>query len=142
MAVPLTLTKLIISLNFATGGKDMTAFSGTLDIPAGFVFAGQKIAVDVGGVVRAFTLDAKGKQKSGGDSISVGVKPKNGISKYLVKMSKGTFSDRLVDEGLKNETVKGKSTTVKVNVIFNTKLYQKIQGQIYTAKQGKTGKSK
>jgi hypothetical protein len=140
--LPLTVAKLGISLNFALGGKDAIALSGTIDIPSGFVFAGKKVGIDVGGVVRAFTLDAKGKQKNGFDAIAVGIKPKNGVSKYTVKITKGTFSDRLTDEGLTNTTISGKSTPVTVKVIFNGQLYQKIQGQIYNAKQGKTGKAK
>jgi len=140
--LPLNIKKLGISLNFAIGGRDGIALSGVLPIPAGFVFAGQKIGIEVGGVVRSFTLNAKGKAKVGTNSFAIGIKPKLGLSKYTMKVSRGTFSDRLQDEKLTNTTVKALPVTVIVNLIFNNTFYQKAQPQSYTARQGKTGKAK
>jgi hypothetical protein len=139
---PLTISKLAISLSFASGGKDAIGLSGTLEVPTGFVFAGKKIGVDVGGVVSAFTLDAKGKSKNGNSAFAIAIKPKNGVSKFTMKITKGTFSDRLANEKMTNTTVSGLSTTVTVNMVFNGEYYQKVQGQIYKATQGKSGKSK
>jgi hypothetical protein len=147
--LPLTVTKIGISLNFALDGKDGISLSGALDVPAGFVVLGQQVIVDVGGVARAFTLDAKGSGKSGSDTFKIGVKVKKGTpvaaqaSKFQVKFSKGTFADSLKDEGLTGEAaVKSVSKTVVVTVLFNQTMLQKAQPVLYTAVAGKTGKAK
>ena len=48
--------------------------SGLLLIPEGFSVGGQTAIVDVGGVVKSFTLDPKGKSPKGNDAFAVGVK--------------------------------------------------------------------
>jgi hypothetical protein len=143
------VTKIGISLNFASGGKDGISLTGTLDVPAGFAVLGQQVVVDVGGVARAFTLTAKGSAKAGNDSIKIGVKVKKGtpvaaqVSKFQVKFSKGTFADSFEDEGLTGDAaVTNVSKTVVVTMLFNQTMLEKAQPVLYTAKVGKTGKAK
>ena len=66
---------------------------------------------------------------------------KAGLRKFAFTLA-GSLSDKLVDEGLTNETVTNKQTSVKVRLIVNNLLYLRDQPQFYTAIQGLRGKSK
>jgi ELWxxDGT repeat protein len=138
---PFTLAKLAVKLNFAKANSDQIAFSGTVPVGVDVNYAGQTFIIDVGGVVKSFTLDEKGKSPKGNDTVSVGKPGKTGSAKYSVKLNKGSFATTLADEGLTDETMKAQTKTVPVIVLFGSKLYSKDQGQVYTATKGKSGKT-
>ena len=144
----LALSKIAIKLNFAKPGSDSIAFSGSLPITAGFVSAGQKIVVDVGGVVAPFTLDAKGSAKSGVNSFKITIKAKKGVvadqtAKFAVKMSKGTYAKDLANEDLTGAVdAKNQSRKITVTVLFDGMIFQAQRALVYTAKAGKTGAAK
>ena len=147
--LPLALSKLRISLNFApAGGKDAVSLIGTLPVPAGFVVAGQRVTLDVGGVVKDFVLDAKGSSPKGQtSSFKLRVKAEKGVvaaqnAKFTAKLSKGTFASLLADEGLTNTTIKAALRAVPVVILFNQALYRVDQWQAYAATAGKTGRTK
>ncbi len=140
-AQALTIKKLSIKLNFAKPSSDSIQLQGTLEVPSDFDPAGATVVVDVGGVIRSFTLDEKGKSKVDYDQAQI-KKPKDGLSKYAVKIAKGSFSTTLADEGLTDTTVKDFATEVGVGLDVNAAKLRKLQPQLYTAKQGKSGKTK
>ncbi|MEO6027392.1 MAG: hypothetical protein ABIR79_11050 [Candidatus Binatia bacterium] len=118
-----------------------------MPVPAGFRPDGLQVIVDVGGVVRCFTLDAKGKAVAELDRAQLKVKFENGDipeqdAKLTVKMKKGTFSDSFVDENLTNRTIKEDPVQVVADVTVSGKLYTQTVALSYTAKTGKTGKAK
>ncbi|HEY3318871.1 MAG TPA: PKD domain-containing protein [Planctomycetota bacterium] len=143
----LSVSKLSIKLNFAKpAGNDSIGLSGLVLIPEGLVINGQTVIVDVGGVVKSFKLDPKGKSPKANDSLAVSVKSgKTGtplqIAKFAVKLSKGTFAAALADDGLTDETKTGK-VTVPVTVLFNGTLLQKSVPQDYKATKSKSGATK
>jgi VCBS repeat-containing protein len=145
---PLTADKLSIKLNFGKPANDSIQLSGVLPVPAGLAVAGQKVGIGVGGVARFFTLDAKGgATPRTNDSISLKVKAKKGVvaaqsSKFSVKYGKGAFSAGLKDSGLVNDSVKDKAVSLRIEVLFNGTLYEKIQPVLYSAIKGKSGKTK
>ena len=144
---PPGVTKLQIKLNFAKASMDGIDLKGTLAVPDGFSPAGATLQVSVGGVVKSFTLDTKGKAKVGTDQAQVFVKKKRGLvlaqdAKLTVKFAKGSFASSLLDEGLVDATVTDAPVTIPVEVVMNATTYAKAQPQVYTAKQGKTGKTK
>jgi len=144
---PLDVKKMSIKLSFAKTLTDSITISGNLPVKAGFTGANQKVVVDVGGVIKSFTLTSKFAAKTATDSIKIGVKAKKGVvaaqtAKYTIKVGKGTFSTALADDGLGNENAKNKSTTVRVDVLFNGQYLRKLVPQIYTAKQGTSGRTK
>jgi hypothetical protein len=144
---PLVVSKLQIKLNFAKTGADSIAFSGTLPIPAGFVLSGQVVIVDVGGVVKVFTLNAKGQSPKANDTFKLKIKASKGVvlqqvGKYQAKFNKGEFATQLFDEGLENTEIKDIPRTIPVIVLFNQIYYQKNQLQTYTAKVTKSGRTK
>jgi len=139
----LSVSKMIIKLNFAKPDSDKIGVKGLLDVPADVAVEGLRVIVDVGGVVKTFTLDAKGKSKSGGDAFAL-KKPKSGASKFALKLIKGSFSASLADEGLADITVADLPVTVTVALTVNDNpaaLTVPVQLS-YTAKAGKTGKTK
>jgi hypothetical protein len=155
VAPPLGVGKLTISLNFAKPAADVIALSGTLPVPDGFTAAGAQVVVDVGGVVKSFTLDAKGRAKVGSDEVSISVKRKRGVvvaqdARLSVRFAKGTFAPQLQDEGLVDPLANGAPlgskfegpVSIGLRVDVNGAVYEKTQPQTYTAKAGKTGKTK
>ena len=144
---PPGVSKLAIALNFAKPSRDSISLKGTLAVPAGFSAAGATIQASIGGVVKTFTLDAKGKAKVGGDQAGLSVKAKRGVvlaqdAKLNIRFSKGSFASSLVDEGLGNATVTDVAVLVPVEIKLNDTMYAKAQPQKYSAKQGKTGRTK
>jgi hypothetical protein len=142
----LSVRKLRIRLNFARPANDSIALNGLLAIPDGFGAAGQTVIVDVGGVVRSVTLDAKGRSPKGNDSVAVGVKSgKAGtplqVAKFAVKLMKGSFAAALQDDGLVNATATAQ-VTVPVTVIFNGEVLKKAVTQAYKATKDKAGATK
>jgi hypothetical protein len=144
----LTVTKMSIKLSFAKQGADSISVSGTLPVPDNFNVSGKKVVVNVGGVIKSFVLDSKGASPRGSDTFKLMVKQKKGVAaaqnaKFTAKFSKGTFADKLADEGLTGTAdVKKSPKTVQVDVIFNQTAYRKLQPQSYSAKAGKTGATK
>lgn len=139
---PLILSKLQIKLNFAKPNSDALSLSGALPAPDGFAPIGQQVIIYVSGVAKAFTLDEKGKSlPSGKDSVKLS-KPKLGAAKFSAKLSGGAFAKTLEDEGLANADAKNEIKQVPVTVVFNQALYQGAQAQVYSAKAGKSGRTK
>jgi len=145
---PLDVKKMSIKLSFSKTLTDSITISGTLPVKAGFTGANKKLTVDVGGVIKSYTLGAKNFVKVGSDYVKLSVKAKKGVvsadqaAKYSIKISKGTFASTLADDGLGNENAKNKATTVRVDVLFNGQYLRKLVPQIYTAKQGSSGRTK
>lgn len=144
----LDLPKLFIKLNFAKAGADIIIAKGTLPIPDGFVVQGEQVHVDVGGVIKSFTLDEKGRSPKGtDDQFRIKIKQKKGVvaaqnGKFMVRFKKGDFDDELVDENLSNADLKKVQRTVIVNILFNNTVYQATVTIVYTAKTGKKGSGK
>ncbi len=146
----LTITKMRIKLRFDKDGTDKILLSGALDIPDDFDPTGVRLAFDIGGITRIFTLDAKGKQKLGFDAIKLRIKKTKKVvlaqaALLKLKISRGTFRDFLVDEDLTGAaTVKLVPRTVVVTLILPdapARMLQKAQPQQYSAKEGKLGKT-
>jgi hypothetical protein len=141
----LTMTKLQIKLNFAKANSDSISAAGSVAVPAGFVFAaGQTAVLDVGGVIRSFTLSAKG---AGGDpktdSIKMRLKKVHGAvspqALFTAKFTHATLAAALTDEGLVNTTVSKSLLTVPVILLFNQQNFAADGNVSYTARQNKTG---
>jgi len=144
----LTISKMSIALNFAKPGNDAVAISGILHIPANFNPA-QKVAIDVGGVIKSFQLTSKGasvKVTGSTNSFKLTVKAVKGVvaeqdAKFQAKLSKGIFASKLTDEQLTNSDQTKLPVTVKVNVLLNKTVYTTDRTLSYTAKKFKSGKA-
>jgi len=143
----LFISQLAISLNFAKPGSDGLQAAGVLTVPTGFQSSGAKCVVDIGGVVRNFTLDSKGSSGKGNDAIKIGIKAVKGVvpaqsPKFTIRFSKGNWQGLLSDEGLLNVSALSVPKTVPVVILFNKKIFKADVAQLYTAKKGSTGKTK
>jgi PKD repeat protein len=143
----LFVSQLSISINFAKTGNDSLQAAGILTVPTGFKVAGSKVTVDIGGVVRNFTLDGKGSSPKGNDSLKIAIKSLKGVvpaqsPKFTIKFSKGNWQGTLLDEGLTNDNASSVPKTVPVVILFNNKVFKASVAQLYTAKKGSTGKTK
>jgi hypothetical protein len=146
----LVVTKMTVKLVFTPGRNNMDGISikGELPVPEGFRALDKKIILDVGGVVKTFTLDAKGASTPKGvDAFKLSFKATKGVvakqtGKYSVKLAKSDFADALLDEGLTNGDVAATPVTIPVTLIVNGSSYQKPVTLSYKAKADKTGTAK
>jgi hypothetical protein len=138
----LAISKKSIKLNFTKAGGDSINLSGTVAIPGGFVVNGQKVYLDIGGVMAAFALNAKGASPKGNNQFGVSIKATKGVvkaqtAKYAVKLMKGSFAATLASAGL-NKGVTSKSVTSSVSItgvtlIFNGAVLQTNMALTYKA---------
>ncbi len=142
----LTISKMQIRLNFTKPQSDQINFSGSISLPAGFSTKGQRVGLDIGGVIRVLELDAKGKSPRGDSTMQLSVKSKKGVvaaqsAKFKMALKRGDFAADLGDEGFTTDVVKQAPLHVTVDILFNGALYQKIMPQSYSS-TGKSGSSK
>jgi len=144
---PLDVSKMKIGLNFATPGKDSVSIKGTIRLPDGFSPAGQKLRINVGGVIKSYVLDGKGAVKSGADAFKLQIKSSGGVveaqdAPFTISFKKGDFDDFYLDEGLINSNVKSEQVSILTNIFLGHEFSSAMVPQSYTAKQGKSGKTK
>lgn len=142
----LSQKKMAIKLNFAKPLADSLALQAFIPIPADFIVAGRMVAIDIGGVVRTFVLDAKGAAKSDGGQLKLAVKSKKGVvaaqdALLSFKASKGDFANELADEGLTNVTTEPTRVDVRATVRIDTHTFATAVPLTYKATQGKSGKA-
>lgn len=143
----LTVKKTAIKLNFAAAGGDTVAFAGAINIPTGFVVAGQVVTVAVGSITKSFTLDDKGGASTAAGVVKIPVKTgKNGVdaqtSKFSVALAKGDYAAMLAANGLTNADLKRVPRNVTISLVFNGTKYSKTQSVVYSATMGKNGSAK
>jgi hypothetical protein len=136
---PFTVTQLNIALNFARTNADSLALQASVPVSADFTVLGQRVAFDIGGVVRVFTLDKAGRGKSGADAMQLVVKKGSTSGKLTAKFSKASLSADLADEGLTSQTVTKAQKTVHLILLLDETNFQSDVNLLYTAKIGKTG---
>ncbi len=94
-----------IALNFAKSSRDKAALRALVAVPEGFDPAGRTLSVYLGGVVRTFTLDAKGKGADGSSKVRLVVKKSKGIvpaqdARLELVLRKQDLAASLADEDL------------------------------------------
>lgn len=143
-ALALTVSKAQIRLNFAKP-NDSISVSGVLPVPADFTPGGKQVIANVGGVIRAFTLDVKGKSlvtTATTEKFSL-ARPKDGFAKFNLKLTKGNFAAALSDESLTGSLdVKKETRSARITVYFNNATYTLTQTLEYSARRLKSGSAK
>jgi sugar lactone lactonase YvrE len=137
------LQKAAVKLDFAKANNDSIQFSGTLPIPDGVSVASAQLIADFGGVAAAFSLDSKGNSTPKGvNSFKLAVKPKDGISKFSCKLTKGSFATQFGDDNLLNAELKSEFLAIPATIYFGNKSFTNVAFTVYAAKAGKVGQSK
>ena len=141
--VSLNIKALSVKLNYASSGKDTISMTGILPVPSGFVPTGKQVIVNIGGVIKVFSLDAKGMTtpKSTVSTFKL-TKAKNGSAPYTLKLSKGSFATALALIFPGTADAKNAPVNLTATVYFNNVTYQTIRSMQFTAKKGKTGSAK
>ncbi|MCE9634246.1 MAG: PKD domain-containing protein [Planctomycetes bacterium] len=144
---PMSASTLQVALNLASAGKDALVLKGALPIDAEFDATGKAVSIDVGGVQRTFTLDARGRGTASDGSIQLVVKKVRGAvlaqrAAFTVTLKNATLAASLADDGLGNETVSGKAVSVGVRVTFDGTTFDSAADLIYDATAGKKGIAK
>jgi PKD repeat protein len=86
---PLNVLKFTAALK-SSGSSDACAISGSLaELPAGFTTKGARIDLNVGGAIVTFTLDAKGRAKTGSSTFALTQKTKHGNKHTPSKLTIG-----------------------------------------------------
>ncbi|HEY3322715.1 MAG TPA: putative Ig domain-containing protein [Planctomycetota bacterium] len=142
--IPLTDAKLRMKLNFVLPSSDSIQLSATILLGEMTQIGSQMLAFSVGNVSKSVVLDLKGGFKATGISVkltSKGLAPRMG--KLSIKLSKGAFAELLAGNGLTKDTAAlNKPVDIPLYVLFDNKLFQKAQHQLYTCKPGKSGTTK
>src|SRR5205814_3716890 len=93
------VSNLGIKLDFAHVAADQIQLSGVFtQLSKTFSPSGSQVIVDVGGVIRTFTLDAKGRALNATDSFSVSLTD----ASFTMSLQGASFASQLGDEGLVN----------------------------------------
>jgi PKD repeat protein len=126
-----------IKLNFSQPGQDSIVLKGSLPVPPNTLVGGIPLTVDVGGVIKTFTLDA-----GGGGEGPLGAKltaklvrgsrsDKPWNVKFTITLKNGNFAALLADEGL-TQTPGRRMVQVPVSVQFNGTVYHQLVELTYT----------
>ncbi len=142
-AAPALATKLKIDLDFANVANDRLVMKGSIPVGGStFEPEGQRVIVDVGGKLFAFTLDAKGKGNDGaGARIRVAKKVIGGNVFFALTAKDIDLQTDLSDDGLTNTTTTNASVSIDV-AVWMTNLHGKSTKPMhYTATTGGHGKA-
>jgi hypothetical protein len=138
----LTVTKASVSLNFKQTGKDAFSLAGTIAAPDTFTVENKPVIVNLGGLVRSFTLTSKGTAIDRDAKAKVGPKVSKGLLKYTFSGSKAAYQEFFDDETFTSrDTLKtGENVNVLATVYINNTKYISVLNFLYKAKTGSTGK--
>jgi len=133
--------KLSVKMSFVKLESDSLTLSGSLPLPGGFTAPGQRMVVDIGGVIRAGVLNRSGKYISVDKKVSIMLSAKKpspaGVNgRYTIKL-KGTFRKELSDERLDNATPTKTPRDVQLIILVSEVAYEKITTILYSSKNGK-----
>ncbi len=97
------------------------------------------VIIDAGGVIQRFKTDAKGKAKVIKSTFTIlPAINKIGQRKFVVKLI-GAYTDKLADEGLTNETVTNRQTSIKVRMVVSGLLFEGEPAAVLYGEEGQPG---
>ncbi len=144
----LDLLKIQVKLNFAKPSRDIVKISGVVPVSGGLDPTSEGILFDVGGVVRAFTLDEKGRSLKATSSVKMKFSQTKGVinaglAKFTLTIKKEDLvtGGALTEEGLTGDTdQKATPLAIPITVIFDDQVSINRFTGAYTSKTGKVGK--
>jgi acid phosphatase len=140
--VPLAVSSLSIKLGFGkSAGRDSLRLDASVPAPPGFDPAGATAVLDVGGVVRAFTFDERGRairDASNADS-SLKLSLRDGVASLRLKVSRAALAPALADEALTDTDAEDLRTGALVTLVLDGNGFEKIERLLYRARAGRSG---
>ena len=144
---PLDVETLAIRLDFARSGHDGIRLAGRLPVADASILDGASLVLDVGGIAKVFALErrgggARGRLATEHATLRIG-RLRGNRAKFAARLRMGTFGQTLaLTAGLTNADVRRRSRIVRVTVLLPPSVLTRAQGQIYSAKQGKSGRTR
>jgi len=152
---PMTLTKAAGSMKFDAASKDSCSANGILPaLPVGFDPNGATASINIGGASATFVLDGKGRAKNASGSFTLKLKRvrnkttkksefPGGDAPFMLKLSKGTWSDDWRDEGVDpTADAKNAALPITVDLAFGGRVYTATADSLYSGKADKSGRFK
>jgi len=136
----LTLSKLLVKLNFKKSAKDKFIVMGTLSLASGFDPTGVAVTVDVGGATINATLDGKGRAKT--TQLMMKLKEKRGVFTFKAISKNNTHQADLADDGLTNADNPGSTETLSVTVTIGGQVFPATASVLYKSKLDRKGTAK
>lgn len=136
-----------IALSFAKEGRDGLVLEGEIPVDAGFDPAGKSLSVDVGGIARSFTLDAKGRGTAADGVAALAVRRTKGTvpaqrARVTVTLRNTSLAADLADEGLTDADASAKPVSVPVSVTLGSTSFDAVADLVWDAKAGRSGSAK
>ena len=136
-----------IRLDFKDGRKDELTFTGELPIPAGFDPSGKVVSIDVGGVVRSFTLGKNGDSNPAPDQFKLDIKKSGGSvprqrAPFTATVRGSDLESALADEGISNRNASAEPCPITVALTFDGRTESAVLELIYDAQLGKKGEAR
>ncbi len=140
----LDVAKLRVRRNFKRVGRDTLRMTGSLDLPDGVSVSGRAAVLYVGGVVRRFTLDDRGRARDGvGAALRLKSARTSGGVRVRITLTRQDFGAALDDEGLiDGDVVKSRSARHEVRamlLIAGIGAFEHIVPLRYRARRGRKG---
>ncbi|HYG73908.1 MAG TPA: putative Ig domain-containing protein, partial [Planctomycetota bacterium] len=137
----LAAPKLSVKMDFTALEKDSLTLTGSLPLPGGFTAPGQRMVVDIGGVIRSVTLDRRGAYTSVDKKTSMKLNARKpspaGVNgKYSIKL-RGTFRQQLSDEKIDNAPATKSPRDVILIILVSEVAYEKTTTILYSTKNNK-----
>lgn len=133
-----------VHLDFKDSKKDELIFTGELPIPAGFDVKGKVVSIDVGGVVRTFTLSANGDSNPAPDQFKLDIKKVgNNVprqrAQFTATVRGGDVESQLADEKMTSRDASSEPCPVTAALTFDGRTESAVLELIYDAQTGKKG---
>ena len=142
-SLPIQIKKILVKLNFMKAGSDNISITGTLPETAGINPTGKQVVVDLGGVVKSFTLNSKGQANSGGNVFKLNNKGKTkGTGSFQVMLKNGAYQAQLANAGLQNVDTRSQAKVIKLTITLDQKNYSNDVKTIYTSVKNHMGLAK
>ncbi len=136
----LTVSKLIVKLNFRVANKDKFILQGTVSLTSGFDPTGAAVTVDVGGASINATLDLKGRAKSA--NLVMKLKERNGVFLFKAISKNNSHQSDLSDDGLTNADNTGSTESLAATVTIAGQIFPATVSVFYKSKLDKKGSAK
>jgi Tol biopolymer transport system component len=128
-------TKLAIKLNFARESSDSLKLSAIL--PSATQLSGDAI-IDVGGIVRRYTINEKGRSSPAGLRLNM---PRNKLPKLSLSLTRTELAALFGDQGLLNQTLKS-TVEIPLAIIYGGTVSQTRLTLRYSAIKDRSGSAK
>jgi hypothetical protein len=144
----LLLPKGLLKRSFKLVGKDQAKLSATFELPGGFAPEGEQVQVCIGGALKSFTLDAKGKAKDLETGSTIAIKAKwpaegagvaAGTTAKLTAVLKGDLAKAIDHSGVNNRTA-ATTDLLPVALYLSRVGYRNVVTNTVKSTYGKAGK--